>query len=81
MDISQILAALRAERHRIESAIHVLETPAAARATPSRGRRSAASFKSQTTAPRRSLSAAARKRISDMMKLRWAERRRGKKAA
>ena len=80
MDISQILAELRAERDRIDQAINALErpTPSTARNRGRGGMRIVA--RGQSGAPRRRLSPAARKRISDMMKARWAERRRRRAA-
>lgn len=75
MDIQQIVSALRDERDRLEQAIAALEggngrRRAGLRAYTLRGRRG-----------RRRLSAAAKKRISEMMKKRWAERKRAAKAA
>ena len=64
MHIEQILSDLRNERDRIDAAIRALE---GGRKGPGRpagsGRR------------RRTMSPAARKRISEMMKIRWAERK------
>ena len=78
MDTQSILSALRDERDRLEQAIAALEggngrrrgrTPGYA-SNGRRGRRG-----------RRRLSAAAKRRISEMMKLRWAERKKAAKAA
>jgi len=75
MNTSKILAELRAERARIESAIQALE----ALEGRSKGRTAVA------TQPKKRrnwhMSAAARKRQSERMKARWAARRKGKKAA
>jgi hypothetical protein len=74
MDTQQIINELEAERDRLEQAISALRGSMGSRrgigAGPSRGRRG-----------RRRLSAAAKKRISEMMKKRWAERKRAAKAA
>ena len=76
MDTRKILAELRAERNRIEQAISAIE---GLRKVNSARRSSATS--SGKPRRRRRLSAAARKRISEMMKQRWAERRKKSKAA
>jgi hypothetical protein len=89
MDIRRMLADLQSERDRIEKAIAALQslegTVSAAGTTGARrGRRPGRPPKSAGagTAPqaggrrrRRTMSPAARKRISEMMKLRWAERK------
>jgi hypothetical protein len=74
MDTEQIISELEAERDRLEQAISALRGSMGGRrsvsAGPGRGRRG-----------RRRLSAAAKRRISEMMKKRWAERKRAAKAA
>ncbi len=73
MDTQQIISELEAERDRLEQAISALRGSMAGGrsvAGPGRGRRG-----------RRRLSAAAKRRISEMMKKRWAERKRAAKAA
>jgi len=79
MDIDNILAQLKSERDRLDSAIAALEG-----SRPRRRGRPAGSGKAASTAsskpPRRHMSAAARKRISEMMKRRWAERKRKAKS-
>lgn len=74
MDTQQIISELEAERDRLEQAISALRGSMSGRrsvgAGPGRGRRG-----------RRHLSAAAKRRISEMMKKRWAERKRAAKAA
>jgi hypothetical protein len=73
MDTQQILSELEAERDRLEQAISALKGSMSGRrgAGPVvKGRRG-----------RRRLSAAAKRRISEMMKKRWAERKRAMKAA
>lgn len=71
MDTQQIITELEAERDRLEQAISALRGSLQGRRFASgRGRRG-----------RRHLSAAAKRRISEMMKKRWAERKRAMKAA
>lgn len=73
MDTHQIISELEAERDRLEQAISALRGSMAGRRGPAGivgGRRG-----------RRRLSAAAKRRISEMMKKRWAERKRAAKAA
>jgi len=71
MDTQQIISELEAERDRLEQAISALRGSLhARRVAGGRGRRG-----------RRRLSAAAKRRISEMMKKRWAERKRAMKAA
>jgi len=71
MDIQQILSDLRNERERIDAAIRALE--GGGKRGPGRpvgsGRK------------RRTMSPAARKRISEMMKIRWAERKKKAKTS
>jgi len=62
MDTESILHQLRSERDRIERAIQALEG-SAVRTSPRREKRT------------RGISAAGRKKLSDMMKARWAARR------
>ena len=78
MDIQNILADLRDERERLDRAIGALEGLGAQ--TRRRGR-PAGSYQSLSVPKRkrRHMSAASRKRISEMMKLRWAERKRKSK--
>lgn len=84
MDTNRILADLRAERDRVNQAISALESlGATGSSVPRRGRPPGAARKS-ASAPsrgRRHMSAAARKRISEMMKQRWVERRKKGKSA
>ncbi|MBZ5525191.1 MAG: hypothetical protein LAP21_23440 [Acidobacteriia bacterium] len=70
MDTQQILSALREEKDRLEQAISALEGAGGRKFGPGVGRRG-----------RRRLSAAAKRRISIMMKKRWAERKKAAKAA
>lgn len=71
MEIERILSDLKSERERIDLAIRALEGGRAGRRP---GRPVGSGRK------RRTMSAAARKRISEMMKLRWAERKKKAKA-
>jgi len=71
MDIQQILSDLRSERDRIDAAIRALEGGRRGRGP---GRPAGSGRK------RRTMSTAARKRISEMMKLRWAERKKKTRA-
>ena len=83
MDIQNILADLKRERDRLNSAITALEGPARRRGRPAgsgAGSSSSSSSASSGRRPRRHMSAAARKRISEMMKQRWAERKRKAKS-
>ncbi len=79
MDIQNILADLKRERDRLNSAIAALEGAGPRR----RGRPVGSGTNSAASAgrrPRRHMSAAARKRISEMMKQRWAERKKKSKS-
>lgn len=79
MDIQSILAQLKSERERLDAAITALEGSAPRRrGRPAGSGRS--STASKTSRPRRHMSPAARKRISEMMKQRWAERKRKAKS-
>lgn len=75
MDLQRLLADLHAERDRIDAAINALK----GLGTGAKGRGTAKS--SSGGGGRRHMSAAARKRISEMMKKRWAERKRKTKGA
>ena len=76
MDIQTVLADLKRERARLDAAIEALQGLGSGR---KRGPgRPAGSGKAQGTRKRRHMSASARKRISDMMKKRWAERKKAK---
>lgn len=66
MNLQEIVAQLRAERNRFDQAIAALEG-----VTPRRGR----PLKDSRGTKRRVMSAAARKRISAAMKVRWAARK------
>jgi hypothetical protein len=74
MDIQNILGDLKKERERIDRAIAALEGLGG----PRRGR--PVGSHSANKRPKRHMSAASRKRISEMMKQRWAERKKKQKA-
>ena len=74
MDIQSILADLKRERDRLSSAIAALEGGARRRGRPAGSGSSSAAPAGRRR--RRHMSAASRKRISEMMKQRWAERKR-----
>jgi|HubBroStandDraft_6_1064221.scaffolds.fasta_scaffold2428823_1 hypothetical protein len=80
MDIQNILGDLKRERERLDRAIAALEglgTGQRRRGRPVGSHNVAAATAKR---PRRHMSAAARKRISEMMKQRWAERKRKSKS-
>jgi len=77
MDIQNVLADLKRERTRLDTAIVALEGLGShAKRGPGRP---AGSGKGKGRPRRRHMSTAARKRISDMMKKRWAERKKAAK--
>lgn len=77
MDIDNILRQLKQERARIDNAISALE-----RVDGRRGRRAATAQNAPVTRRRkRRLTPEGRKRLSEMMKKRWAERKKKAKAA
>ena len=80
MNTGTILAELREQRDRLNQAIAALEE--LQNGVGRRGRRAAISAEGPTRGRggRRHMSAAARKRISQMMKKRWAERRKARAA-
>lgn len=74
MDLSRIIDELRAQRARLDQAISALEGANSAR----RGR--PAGTKPTTTKRRRGhMTAAGRKRLSELLKKRWAQGKMGKK--
>ncbi len=74
MDTKRILADLRSERDRINNAIAAIEHLEGTRRTQARG---AATGQGRR---RGRMSAAARKRLSDLLKKRWAQGKMGRKA-
>jgi hypothetical protein len=78
MDIQNILNDLKRERARLDRAIAALEEGGAE--PRRRGRPVGSGSGSGKSRPRRHMSAAARKRISEMMKQRWAERKKKSKS-
>ena len=79
MDTQQIISALREERDRLDQAIAALEGGNGRRR--GRGISVLGNGRRGRRRRRRRLSDAAKKRISEMMKKRWAERKRAAKAA
>jgi len=77
MDIQTILGDLKRERERLDRAIAALEGLGSG--ARRRGRPVGSVNAKSAKRPRRHMSAAARKRISEMMKQRWAERKRKSK--
>ena len=83
MDIRRMLADLESERQRIDKAIAALQSLEGGASTAAPGRRGRrpgrppgpAKQQGNGRRRRRTMSPAARKRISEMMKLRWAERK------
>ena len=75
MDISKILDELRNERSRIDQAINALEGSGS---TAGNGRRTRGAGNGRR---KRRLTPEGRKRLSEMMKKRWAERKRRARAA
>ena len=73
MNLEQIIRELKSERERIDSAIRALEGGAGARSNGPRSKQTASS--TTTRRKRGPLSPAARKRLSEQMKKRWAERK------
>ena len=76
MDIQNIVADLKRERDRLNSAIAALEGAGPRRRGRPAGSGAGSSSAPKGRRPRRHMSASARKRISEMMKQRWAERKR-----
>ena len=84
MDLKNVLEQLHTERDRVNQAITALETLQGISSAPRRGRppKNPTQYASVVSMPKkRTMSPAARKRISEMMKKRWAERRRKNRAA
>jgi hypothetical protein len=83
MDTSAILASLRTERDRIGKAIEALEAldRGGARAGSRGSRPRAAAASGKAIRRRKPLTPAARKHLSEMMRKRWAERKRKQKAS
>ena len=76
MDLEKIVAELRNEMERIGKAISLLESqaPTARRGRPPKAAAATAATSSKKSRGR-GLTPAGRKRLSEMMKKRWAERR------
>jgi hypothetical protein len=80
MDTAAILIELRTERERIDRAIAAIEGLDSI-SRPKRGRPAKAAGTTGRPRRRNRLSPEGRKRLSDMMKKRWAERKRKQRAA
>ena len=80
MNLTRILDELRAERDRIEKAVAVLGNIGSGSPSSGRGRRGPRAIAAGGRRKRR-LTPEGRKRLSEMMKKRWAERRKKGKAA
>jgi hypothetical protein len=80
MNVNDMLGQLQDERGRIDQAISALQglDSAGSTSTPRRGRPAANATSPGTRRGRRRMSAAARKRISEAAKARWAARKRAK---
>ena len=83
MDIKSVLDQLHTERDRVSQAIAALESLQGIPSAPRRGRppKNQQSGNVYSMPKKRTMSPAARRRISEMMKKRWAERRRKNRAA
>jgi hypothetical protein len=84
MDLKNVLEQLQAERDRVSQAIAALENLQGVSSAPRRGRppKNPKQYASVVAMPKkRTMSPAARRRISEMMKKRWAERKRKSRAA
>lgn len=81
MDTKRILSELRAERTRIDQAIAALEALDGSPAAPAQRGKPGPKPGSKRGGHRRGMSAEGRRRISEMMKKRWAERRKKAKTA
>jgi hypothetical protein len=83
MDIKNVLQQLETERDRVNQAIAALQELQGIPSTPRRGRppKNQQSASVVSMPKKRTMSPAARRRISEMMKKRWAERRRKNRAA
>jgi hypothetical protein len=80
MNTTEIVQQLRAERDKLDAAIQALEGVGDGAATKRRGRPPGTANKPAAGRPRkkRTMSAAARKRISEAMRQRWAATKKGK---
>lgn len=86
MDLQSIVSELKQERDRLDRAIAALDGSDTTRnRTASRKRRAKATMPRHRRGSRKGITAAGRKRLSKLMKRRWAERRKkaanGRKAA
>jgi len=74
LELTKIVSELKTERARLDRAIAALEGAAAGRAMPA-AKKSAVAMPATTRKKRGGLTAAGRKRLSEAMKKRWAERK------
>jgi hypothetical protein len=74
LELTKIVSELKTERARLDRAIAALEGAAAGRSLPV-ARKSAAAKPATAPKKRGGLTAAGRKRLSEAMKKRWAERK------
>ena len=79
MNITQIVEQLRAERSRLDAAIQALEGTGTSRRGRGRPPGNANKLAGGAPSRRRRMSAAARKRIAEAMRKRWAAVKAGKK--
>ncbi len=77
MDLEKIVAEPEEERDRLNQAIAVLKQ----RNSPANPRKTAGNSRGSVARQGRRLTAAGRKRLSELMKKRWAERRRKAKSS
>jgi hypothetical protein len=75
LDTQRIVSELKRERDRLSQAIALLEG-SDAKPGPKPGRRAASISTGRASAKRRHLTPEGRKRLSDLMKKRWADRKR-----
>lgn len=81
MDVRKILADLKSERNRIDEAIRAIESLGGTGNHTARRGRPASKTSATSAKPRRRprMSAAARKKLSEMMKKRWASGKMGRR--
>jgi hypothetical protein len=77
LDLEKIVTELEQERDRLSQAIAVLKQ----RNSPANPRKTAGNGRGSVARQGRGLTAAGRKRLSELMKKRWAERRRKAKSS
>jgi hypothetical protein len=80
LDVNRIVSELEEERDRLDQAINLLKERNGT-ATTRKTRKAIATNGKVSSRSRRGLTAAGRKRLSEMMKKRWAERKRKAKSS